>query len=153
MAIAGFDRRSFAGRLLFYCILFTFGCALPLSASSVVVAAGGNTAQNNARPNSMAGQTSAGTYSALPTLRTIFPGSEIKQNLSVSALCHMLLYYGTGNTDLTVLPQGVTPLKALTDENAAIKVFGKSPFIRSPNGIRYYVVKDPLSRANFGETH
>jgi hypothetical protein len=72
---------------------------------------------------------------------------------SVSGLCHMLMYYGLGKTDLPGFPTGRSLLRPLIDEQTAIKVFGESPFIRTRNGIRYTLFNGPLFHSKVGEAH
>ena len=65
----------------------------------------------------------------------------------------MLLFYGIGPTDLPSFAHGDLALKALTDEQAAVKTFGKSPFIRTRNGLRYLLSNDPVFHTDVGESH
>ncbi len=44
-------------------------------------------------------------------------------------------------------------LGVLTDEELAVRTFGRTPFIRTRNGLRYYLTDDPLGNASFGEVH
>ncbi len=93
-----------------------------------------------------------GVISEMPTLARICTSTN-KDWVSISGLCHLLLFYGLGPTDLPMFPSGTMALKALTDEPTSIQTFGKSPFVRTRNGLRYFVIDDPLGRAEIGETH
>lgn len=74
--------------------------------------------------------------------------------ITVSGLCHLLMFYQLGKTDLAEFPGGVDMLRALTDETTAIKVFGKSPFVRTQNGIRYFLSKESaFYNSGVGEVH
>lgn len=84
-----------------------------------------------------------------PTLSRIIP----KEKISISEMCHILLFYGLGPTDLKAVPNGLDALEALTNEKTAVRVFGKSPFIRTRDGLRYYRANDPLGRPEEGESH
>lgn len=86
-----------------------------------------------------------------PTLARILGGTNDAVR-SVTGLCHLLLHYGLGPTDLPRYPDGTTVLKALTDEDSAVHVLGMSPFIRTRNGLRYVLAKDPRVRQT-GENH
>ena len=86
----------------------------------------------------------------VPTLARVWPTNN---NVGVSGLCHVLLFYGLGPTDLPSFPSGELALKALTDEEAADKTFGKSPFIRTRNGVRYLLSNDPVFHTDLGEAH
>ena len=86
----------------------------------------------------------------VPTLSRVWPTNK---TVGISGLCHLLLYYGLGPTDLPQFPSGHVALKALTDEPAAIRAFGKSPFIRTRNGLRYLLSNDPVFHSDVGESH
>lgn len=88
----------------------------------------------------------------LPTLAQFLPEDE-ERNLTLSVICHVLLFYGLGETDLPFLPTGELALKVLTDERTAVQMFGSSPFVRTRNGLRYYTIDDPLRQTEFGESH
>lgn len=85
-----------------------------------------------------------------PTLAQIWPTN---QAVHISDLCHGLLFYGLGPADLPFYPSGDSMLKALTDEPTAIKIFGKSPFVRTRNGLRYFLANDPVFGSLIGEAH
>jgi len=89
-------------------------------------------------------------YKDIPTLARIWPTNN---NVGVSGLCHVLLFYGLGPTDLPSFRSGESALKALTDEAAAVKTFGTSPFIRTRNGLRYLLSNDPVFDSDVGEVH
>ncbi len=84
-----------------------------------------------------------------PTLAWVWQTNRV----SVSGLCHVLLLYGHSKTDLSGLPNGDTAIKALTDESSARATFGTVPFIRTRNGVRYFLVNDPLFGTSVGESH
>lgn len=44
-------------------------------------------------------------------------------------------------------------LEALTDEQTAIREFGRTPFVRTRNGLRYFLVEDPVFHTDVGEVH
>jgi hypothetical protein len=44
-------------------------------------------------------------------------------------------------------------LKVLTDEETAIRAFGKTPFVRTRNGVRYFLSDDPVFHTSVGESH
>ena len=76
------------------------------------------------------------------------------EKLSISSCCHMLLYYGLKATNLPNYPSGKQLLQLLTNEEAAIKVFGKSPFIHTRHGLRYALAKnDQQSYPRHAESH
>src|ERR1051326_278656 len=52
-----------------------------------------------------------------PTLARIWPTNTV----GLSGICHVLLFYGLGPTDLRSIPSGETALRVLTDEYTAIK--------------------------------
>jgi len=89
----------------------------------------------------------------LPTPALICTTNNEKAWVSVSGFCHLLMFYGLEETDLPGFPTGRSMLKALTEEDAAIKAFGKSPFVRTRNGIRYYLFNDSLLQREVGEVH
>lgn len=91
-----------------------------------------------------------GSVKSAPTLARVYKPIASK---TISGLCHILLYYGTGKTDLDGFPSGSLALDILTDESKAIAVFGSTPMIRTRNGMRYFLAKDPLSSSSFGEAH
>jgi len=86
----------------------------------------------------------------VPTLAKIWPTNN---NVGISGYCHVLLFYGLGTTDLPGVPSGEAALRALTDEQAAIQTFGKTPFVRTRNGLRYFISRDPVFNTEVGETH
>jgi hypothetical protein len=73
--------------------------------------------------------------------------------ITVSGLCHLLMYYRLDRTDVPEFSSGESMLRALTDERRAIELFGASPFIRTRNGVRYCLYDDPLSPTKVGEAH
>ncbi len=89
---------------------------------------------------------------AIPTLARIYPLDNTNK-VSVSGCCHLLLFYGLGPTDLPSFTSGDVVVKALTDEQAGVQAFGKSPFIRTRNGLRYLLSKDPVFDNDVGEAH
>jgi hypothetical protein len=91
--------------------------------------------------------------SATITPALICTGTNLKTWSSVSGLCHLMMFYGFGKTDLPDFPSGDSMFRALTDEEVAIRTFGKSPFIKTRNGLRYFLSKDPIFNADVGEAH
>ena len=72
---------------------------------------------------------------------------------SISGCCHILLFYGLGGTDLPHFSSGNDALRALTDDERAISIFGKSPFVVTRNGLRYFLSEDPIFHSDVGESH
>lgn len=72
---------------------------------------------------------------------------------SLSTICHLLLFYKLNETDISTIPHGDLALGILLDESNAIKFFGKSPFIRTSNGLRYVLNDDPFPKSRNGELH
>ena len=89
----------------------------------------------------------------IPTLARISAPEGKDGMKSLSGCCHILLFYGLGPTDLPYFTSGELALKALTDEEAAVAAFGKSPFIRTRNGLRYLLSNDPVFHSDVGESH
>lgn len=73
--------------------------------------------------------------------------------VSVSGFCHVLDFYGLGKTDLPLVPSGEVALKALTDEETAIRFFGKSPFVGSSHGVHYALYDEFSVGVDLGEAH
>jgi type II secretory pathway pseudopilin PulG len=88
---------------------------------------------------------------AIPTLTQVWSTNASKDG--VSGFCHALLFYGLGPTDIPGFPSGESVLNALTDEQTATRVFGRSPFIRTRNGLRYLLSRDPVFNTDVGEAH
>jgi hypothetical protein len=76
-----------------------------------------------------------------------------RKDLSISGCCHVLIFYGRGDTDLSLFRSGNEALKTLTDERVATAFFGKTPFVETRNGLRFVLSGDPLSHDAFGEAH
>ena len=89
----------------------------------------------------------------VPTPAIICSATNFKTWATVSGCCHLLLYYKLSDTDLPMLDSGSAILEALTDEPTSIRLFGESPFIRTPHGLRYALYKDKYFRAEVGEVH
>ena len=89
----------------------------------------------------------------IPSPALICHSDNEKAWVSVSGFCHLLLFYQRGSTDLSSFTSGETMLKSLLDESAAIQTFGHSPFIRTRNGLRYYLSNDPVFHSEIGEVH
>lgn len=89
----------------------------------------------------------------LPTLARLCTQTNRAAWLSLSGFCHILLFYGTGQTDLPIFQSGNAVLQAMTDEDVATQMFGRSPFVRTRHGLRYYLSRDPLGLNSFGEAH
>lgn len=93
---------------------------------------------------------SEGIATHLPSLAKAV-GSD---RLSISGLCHILLLNGFRETGLQNPRTGLEAFRILTDERHAEAVFGKSPFIRTRDGLRYRLVGSYVDDAlNFGESH
>jgi type II secretory pathway pseudopilin PulG len=88
-----------------------------------------------------------------PTLARFCAKTNLQAWVSLSACCHILLLYGLGSTDLESFPTGGSALRALTDEQTAIQTFGRSPFVRTRNGLRYFLSEDPVFNSSVGEAH
>ena len=87
----------------------------------------------------------------VPTLAKIVTPSGAK---TISGCCHILLYYGLGPTDLPFLPSGIDALQVLTHERDATAAFGRTPFVRTRNGLRYHRLRDPIAlHVGVGESH
>jgi hypothetical protein len=87
----------------------------------------------------------------VPTLAKVVTPSGAN---TISGCCHILLYYGLGPTDLPFLPSGIDALRVLTHERDAIAAFGRTPFVRTRNGLRYHRLVDPISfHIGVGESH
>jgi hypothetical protein len=87
----------------------------------------------------------------VPTLAKVVSPSGAK---TISGCCHILLYYGLGPTDLPFLPSGMDALKVLTHERDAVATFGRTPFVRTRNGLRYHRLRDPIAfHIGVGESH
>jgi hypothetical protein len=92
----------------------------------------------------------------VPTLAGVLKHADYtnsNRRINLSEACHVLLFYGIGQTDLPHFPTGYSALKALTNEKEAIRVFGASPFVRSRSGLRYLVSRDSLKISAVGESH
>jgi hypothetical protein len=92
------------------------------------------------------------SYYEIPTLKRIC-GPTNNALRSISGLCHLLLFYNLGPTDIPQFNSGQTALRVLTDESTAVKILGASPFIRTRKGIRYVLAKDPVFATGVGESH
>jgi len=90
---------------------------------------------------------------AMPTPARICHSDNEKAWVSVSGFAHLLLFYGRGPTDLPSFTSGDLMVKALTDEQTAILAFGKSPFVQTRNGLRYFLYDDPTFHTDVGEVH
>jgi hypothetical protein len=88
-----------------------------------------------------------------PTLARICTPENKTAWVSVSGLCHVLDFYGLGKTDLPMFPTGELALKALTDEETARQVFGKSPMIETSHGVRYALYDEYSVGVDLGEAH
>jgi hypothetical protein len=102
-------------------------------------------------PNQHTSRLSGERAPELTLVKVCLPGS--KGWVSVSGFCHVLLFYGLGPTDLPSLHSGDAALQALTDETIAIRTFGSTPFIRTRNGLRYFLSEDPVFHSYVGEAH
>lgn len=89
----------------------------------------------------------------LPTLARICTAENKRGWVSVSGFCHVLDFYGRGSTDLPLITSGEDALKALTDEETAIRLFGKSPFLKTESGIHYALFDDSSVGVEVGEAH
>jgi hypothetical protein len=89
----------------------------------------------------------------LPTLARICTPENKTAWVSVSGLCHVLDFYGFGKTDLALFPTGDLALKALTDEETARQFFGKTPLIKTENGLRYALYDEFSVDVDLGEAH
>jgi len=89
----------------------------------------------------------------IPTLARIANPEGRDGMRSLSGCCHILLVYGRGPTDLSYFTSGELALKALMDEQTAVAAFGKSPFVRTRNGLRYFLSEDPVFNSDVGEAH
>ncbi len=96
--------------------------------------------------------TSSTRTSDIPTLAWLRSSTNTAWK-SVSGLCHVLLFYGLGPTDLPLFPTGEAALKPLTDEQTAVQTFGRSPFVRTRNGLRLFLQDDPAFHTRVGEVH
>lgn len=115
---------------------------------------GANLSSVNPSPFKVDGSSSyPDIQSDTPTLKRVAPAPDKHHNVSIGACVHVLLYYGLGPTDLPFLPSGDMVVKALTDENLAVRTFGKSPLIETRNGLRYYLSRDPIFQSDVGESH
>ncbi len=94
-----------------------------------------------------------GAETATPTLVRICQPENKTAWLSVSGLCHVLDFYGLGPTDLPSLQSGERALKALTDEETAIQIFGKSPLVKTESGLRYALFDEMSVNVDLGEAH
>lgn len=92
-------------------------------------------------------------FGSIPTPALFCTTNNEKEWVTVSGFCHLLMFYGLKETDLPDFPSGKSLLNALTDEQNAIKVFGKSPFVQTRNGLRYYLSNDPIFQTDVGEAH
>jgi hypothetical protein len=90
---------------------------------------------------------------AIPSLARICTPPNQRAWVSVSGFCHVLDYYGLGQTDLPDFPTGASVLQALTDEATAVRVFGKSPFQKTPDGLCYALFDDESINVDVGEAH
>lgn len=95
----------------------------------------------------------AGVSTSMPTLRRLETSEGRSAFKSLSGCCHILLFYGVGATDLSDIQSGSAALHALTDEESAISLFGKTPFIRTRHGLRYLLSSDPVFNTDVGESH
>lgn len=86
----------------------------------------------------------------LPTLKAVYPSDS---SPSLAGACHILLFYGFGDTDIFPFASGNEVLKALTHETRATQIFGESPFVVTRHGIRYLLSSEPLSSRGTGEAH
>lgn len=98
-------------------------------------------------------QNQTSNFQNLPTLARICTPENKRAWVSVSGFCHVLDFYGLGPTDLPDFPSGELVLKALTDEPVAIQTFGKSPFVKTENGLRYSLFDDSSLDTDIGEAH
>jgi len=89
----------------------------------------------------------------IPTMARIFDPKGNDGIRTPSGCCHVLLFYRLGPTDLPYFVSGNLVLRALTDETTAIAQFGKTPFIRTRNGLRYFLSEDPTFHTGVGEAH
>jgi hypothetical protein len=89
----------------------------------------------------------------VPTPAKICKADNEKEWVSVSGFAHLLLFYGRGETDLPTFTSGNLMIEALTDEKAAIKAFGETPFVITRNGLRYRLRDDAVFHSNVGEVH
>lgn len=81
------------------------------------------------------------------------PNALGEYTYSLSTICHILIFYNLGSTDIRTFPSGDLALDVLLDEGQAIKLFGQSPFIRTNNGLRYVLNDDPFLKSRNGELH
>lgn len=88
----------------------------------------------------------------IPTLARVCSATN-KEWVSISGLCHVLLFYGLGPTDVPSFESQGVALKVLTDEEAAVATFGQSPFVKTRYGLRYLLSDDPVFRGGVGEAH
>jgi hypothetical protein len=89
----------------------------------------------------------------VPTLARICTTENQRGWITVSGFCHVLDFYGRGPTDLPLVASGDSALKALTDEDEAIRRFGKSPFEKTKHGLRYSLFDEVSVGVDLGEAH
>jgi hypothetical protein len=85
----------------------------------------------------------------VPTLTQVWSTNR----LVLADVCHALLFYGLGPTDLPGYSSGKELLKTLLDERRAIETFGKTPLIRTRSGVRYLLSEDQVFHSAVGESH
>jgi hypothetical protein len=136
------------GLLLFFACIGLVGVRF---AEAVEADRGASTSKylSNSAPPGLAAPASGFLRGHGPTLTRVWQTNSV----SISGLCHALIFYGLGPTDLPGFPSGLDVLKTLTDEDADVRTFGRSPFVRTRHGLRYYLSQDPLSPTAFGESH
>ncbi len=93
------------------------------------------------------------TNAKLPTLANIWNKNTHENYMTLSGLCHLLLFYNTGNTDIPTMTSGEDALSILTDETYAKEILGKSPFVRTRDGVRYHITSDITIGSDIGELH
>ena len=93
------------------------------------------------------------TNAKLPTLANIWNKDTHENYMTLSGLCHLLLFYNIGDTDIPTLTSGEDALSILTDETYATEIFGKSPFVRTRDGVRYHITSDITIGSDIGELH
>ena len=70
---------------------------------------------------------------------------------ALSDVCHALIWYGRGETDLKGIESADSILMALTNEGKAREIFGSSPFFVTRNGLRFYLQRDMVAENALGE--
>ncbi|HYG24876.1 MAG TPA: hypothetical protein VEH04_19075 [Verrucomicrobiae bacterium] len=87
------------------------------------------------------------------TLAPICKAENRSAWMSVSGLCHILAFYGLGPTDLPGIASGKEIITLLTDEAAAAAAFGRSPFVKAGEGVRYALFDEASWEVAVGEAH